>query len=56
MGYLLYGIGSSKSEIIDKLNDTSYINYLMSITNQMTINTAIINDWETYKAIFELYR
>ena len=53
MGYLLYGIGSSKSEIIDKLNDTSYINYLMSITNQMTINTsAIINDWETYKSEF----
>ena len=51
MGYLLYGVGSSKSEIIDKLNDTSYINYLMSITNQMTINTsAIINDWETYKS------
>lgn len=53
MGYLLYGVGSSKSEIIDKLNDTSYINYLMSITNQMTINTsAIINDWETYKSEF----
>ena len=53
IGYLLYGVGSSKSEIIDKLNDTSYINYLMSITNQMTINTsAIINDWETYKSEF----
>ena len=35
MGYLLYGVGSSKSEIIDKLNDTSYINYLMSNTTNV---------------------
>jgi len=51
--YLLYGIGESNSEIIEKLNNTNYINYLVALTNQMSINTSsVINDWETYKSEF----
>ena len=51
--YLLYGVGESETEIIEKLNDTKYIDYLVDLSNQMTVNTsAVINDWETYKNEF----
>ncbi len=51
--YLLYGIGENETEIIEKLNETKYIDYLVALSDQMTVNTsAVINDWETYKNEF----
>tara|TARA_B100001250_G_scaffold213844_1_gene183429 strand:- start:12464 stop:13567 length:1104 start_codon:yes stop_codon:yes gene_type:complete len=52
--YLLYGIGSSDEEILEKYTiDEKYINYLMAITNTAKNNTKdIVNSWEVYKYEF----
>ena len=52
--YILFGIGSSDTEILEKLKDEEkYMNYLSSIIEEMASNTTkVINDWETYKAEF----
>ena len=52
--YILFGIGSTDTEILEKLKDEGkYMNYLSSIIEEMSSNTSkVVTDWETYKAEF----
>mgnify|MGYP001295289847 CR=1 FL=1 len=52
LDYLLFGIGSNDTEILENLNN-KYLNYLSSVVDEMSKNTsAVVNDWETYKNEF----
>ena len=53
LDYLLFGIGSNDTEVLENLNSTKYLNYLSSVVDEMSENTSnVINDWETYKNEF----
>ena len=54
LDYLLYGIGSTDEEILEKYtNDNKYLDYLEAVTDEMISSTEkVVNDWETYKSEF----
>ncbi|MBJ23195.1 MAG: peptidase M75 superfamily protein [Euryarchaeota archaeon] len=54
LDYLLYGIGSTDEEILEKYtNDNKYLDYLKAITDEMLSSSEkVLNDWETYKNEF----
>ena len=54
LDYLLYGIGTSDSEIVDKFNSESgYKTYLKDIILKMVNNTnEVIDSWTSYRDVF----
>ena len=55
LDYLLFGIGSNDSEILEKFNseNSSYLMYLVIITNKMVeLTNIVINDWPSYRDVF----
>lgn len=54
LDYLLYGLGNSEGEVLTKLKESRYSNYLSDVIQRLhTLSSSVLNDWKTgYRATF----